>query len=75
MSPVQNLAPNPPTPLVPTPRPSGRPSDDGRHTPVRRRRLRTLLARDTASFARHWWGKLWSPPSWSGYRSPWWSRR
>jgi CubicO group peptidase (beta-lactamase class C family) len=58
MSPVQNLAPNPPTPLVPTPRPSGRPSDDGRHTPVRRRRLRTLLARDTASFARHWWGKL-----------------
>ena len=27
-------------------------------TLVRRRPLRTLLVRDTASFARHWWGKL-----------------
>jgi hypothetical protein len=56
MSPAQNLVPNPPTPLLPSP---PRPSDDGRRTLVRRRRLRTLLARDTASFARHWWGKLW----------------
>ncbi len=27
-------------------------------TLVRRRPVRTLLVRDTASFARHWWGKL-----------------
>ena len=45
------------------------------HTLVRRRPLRTLLVRDTASFARHWWGSCWSPPSWSRYRRPWWSRR
>jgi CubicO group peptidase (beta-lactamase class C family) len=60
MSPTQNLAPNPPTPLLPfPPHPSGRPSSDGRRrTLFRRRPLTTLLARDTAWFARRWWGKL-----------------
>jgi hypothetical protein len=32
-------------------------------TLVRRRPVRTLLVRDTASFAHHWWGNCWSPPS------------
>ncbi len=57
MSPTQNLAPNPPTPLLPSPpQPSGRPSTDGRT--LVRPPLQTMLVRDTASFARQWWGKL-----------------
>ena len=41
------------------------------HTLVRRRPLRALLVRDTASFARRWGESCWSPPSWSRYPPPW----
>ena len=93
MSPTQNLAPNPPTPLLP-PTPSDPPlpvaaahrvaaTSACRRGPCpascsswpssrsscwvllwplptlfRRRPLTTLLVRDTAWFARHWWGKV-----------------
>jgi CubicO group peptidase (beta-lactamase class C family) len=59
MSPTQNLAPNPPTPLSTTPpRPSAPPPAEGRrHTLFRRLALRVLLVRDTSSFAHHWRGK------------------
>ena len=40
-------------------------------TLVRRRPLRTLLVRDTASFARAGRESCWSPRSWSRSRQPW----